>query len=280
MVPHRHSTSIHDRHERIAGPEVPGGHVATARMDSMIGCADEYTSGFRGDFKSWAAVDASSGLHVAPDSSAVSVIVGQNARDSAGESVCCGESSMLTFYMHVSAHTIGRSAGDTGAAAHAEHPALASGDLPFGGGAVVGCDRQAETGVRGQRVADGAAVAVRQALRVAGRHDPSVRVVQESVEDEVTRDAGGLALLRRHGDDQPAVGGVAEPHQLLVDQVQGGGGDGARVDVRGELPGGVEAALPFAGVAHLEEGCPHVHGGLRGSARRRWGRGRVDRASR
>lgn len=105
-LPHRHSSRSHERHQRFAPPEASGGHIAAARIDAMIGCAGESSSGRRDDLNDSAAWDASSGFHVAPDSSAGVVIEGENAGDATGVGLGCGDPSMVRDHIRISGHAV------------------------------------------------------------------------------------------------------------------------------------------------------------------------------
>ena len=121
-------------------------------------------------------------------------------------------------------------------------------DAPFAGGAVVVGDGESEFGVCGDGVADGAAVAVGESLPIAAGDDAQVGVVLQEPDGQVSADAGGLAFLGWHGDDEPPVGGVGEFDQGAVDEVEGGGLDGAGVDGLAELSG---CGVAVAGLVEL-----------------------------
>jgi hypothetical protein len=110
---------------------------------------------------------------------------------------------------------VGGAAGEATADADGQHPALVAVEGPVVDGAVVGGDRQAQLGWCGDAVADRAAVAGGEALPVGGDDDPGVGVLGEPPGGEVAGDPGGLPLLRGHGDDQPAVGGVGDVDEGL-----------------------------------------------------------------
>lgn len=93
-LPQSHSTST-QAHKRVPGLEVPGGDIASARIDAVIGCAGEYSTACRDDFNDTAAWDASSGFHVTPYSTSGGVIVGAYAGDASGEGLGGGDGSML-----------------------------------------------------------------------------------------------------------------------------------------------------------------------------------------
>jgi len=262
-LPHLQSISSHDRHQRISRPEIPGGHIASARIDAMIGCAGETSSGRRGDLNDAATWDASSGFHIAPDSLSGGVIVGEQAFDAARESVRGGELTILRFYLRITANAVDGAASERTVDTHAVDTAAVPVELPFVRRARVTADPQSQLGMLGDVVADLPTPAARDAEFVGGDRDPQIWVAGQCPQREPARDALRLAFLRRHRPDEPrhlAVGDGTEP---LVEQVQRRGLDVAGVERAGELAEGLGwAGLSFA-LLHecLCEQCLERHGG-------------------
>src|SRR5690606_10642456 len=162
-------------------------------------------------------------------------------------------------------HRVGGAAGDAGAAAYGQDAAVVAGEGPFGGGVAVVGDREPEFGVVLDQVSDRPAVAVREALGVAGGDDAQVGVAGERPHDGFLGDPGALAFLRGQGEDQPAVGAVAGVDQFAVDEVERGGLPGAGLDGGGEVAGGGPAV--GVGGEVFEDGFPGVRGGGGGHGR-------------